>query len=214
MSSSWSLKNTAPAVFFGTDGIFYISSSDGSTGLYGGTVDTGDIFFTGECSGAYEASIGATNAMFENLEVYGNKDRVVYTESYGKRRLAAFETPTPMFMDVGTGTIDENGEIRIYIEDIFSETVETEVEYQVILQKYGNGDCWVSERNPSYFIVEGTQGLSFCWEIHAKQKGYDQERLEPSLKDMNISINKMLRNDLDEKAAKFIEDYYKEIEPV
>ena len=202
------------SVYFGTDGIFYISSANGTTGLYGGVVDTGTVFFSSECSGSYGATIGATYGLFEELDVSGEKPRLVKTDDYGERRLYAFETPTPMFMDVGTGTIDEYGKIRIYIEDIFSETVETEVEYQVILQKYSNGDCFVSERNPSYFVVSGTPGLSFCWEIQAKQKGYDQIRLGHSAKDEKIPVNKMLRNDLDEKAAKFIEDYYKEIEPV
>ena len=38
--------------------------------------------------------------------------------------------------------------------------------YSVFLQKYGQGDLWVEKVTSAYFIVAGTPGLSFCWEIN------------------------------------------------
>jgi hypothetical protein len=37
----------------------------------------------------------------------------------------------------------------------------------------------VSERTPSYFVVEGSPSTAFGWELKAPQKGYSLDRLEP-----------------------------------
>lgn len=46
------------------------------------------------------------------------------------------------------------------------------------LQKCGEGDLYVSECCPDYFIATGTPGLKFFWELKAKQKGYEYNRYE------------------------------------
>ena len=107
----------------------------------------------------------------------GTKQRIAETKDYGNRSLYCYETPTPMFGDVGEGTIADDGKCYVMIDNIFAETVSLK-QYQVTLQKYGQGDCWVSERKSAYFVVEGTPGLSFGWELKAKQSDYDQLRLE------------------------------------
>ena len=81
-------------------------------------------------------------------------------------------------MDIGHGVIGYDGICYIDIEQIFSETVDLISDYHVMLTKYGPGDIWVAEKDNSHFIVEGTPGLRFAWEIKAKQKGYSNERLE------------------------------------
>lgn len=45
-----------------------------------------------------------------------------------------------MFGDIGEGTIDETGKCYVYIDDVFAETIDTEVQYQVFLQKYGENE--------------------------------------------------------------------------
>lgn len=145
---------------------------------------TGQIFITptglqySNSSGTAQSSYGATFARVNgNLTVTGTKNRVVKTDGYGERLMYAYETPSPLFGDVGEGKISDDGKCYVHIDSIFAETV-TLKQYQVFLQKYGNGECWVSERNPSYFVVEGTAGLSFGWELKAKQADYNQKRLE------------------------------------
>lgn len=113
----------------------------------------------------------------------GTKSRGVSTDDYGKRLLYCYETPSPLFGDVGEGMIADDGKCYVMIDSIFAETV-TLTQYQVSLQKYGAGDCWVSERTPAYFIVEGTPGLSFGWELKAKQSDFDQLRLENDMPDI------------------------------
>lgn len=106
------------------------------------------------------------------------KSKEADTENYGHRLLYCYEMPSPMFGDIGEGETDENGECYIDIGDIFSETVSAEIEYHVFLQKEGEGDIWIAEKNPHYFCVKGTANLRFAWEIKAKQKGFEYERLE------------------------------------
>lgn len=113
----------------------------------------------------------------------GTKSRGVETGDYGKRLLYCYETPSPLFGDVGEGVIADDGKCYVMIDSIFAKTV-TLVQYQVLLQKYGKGDCWVSERTPAYFVVEGTPGLSFGWELKAKQSDFDQLRLEKDMPDI------------------------------
>lgn len=110
--------------------------------------------------------------------VSGSKSRVAETDNYEKRLLYCYEMSTPMFGDIGGAETDENGECLIYLDDIFSETVNTNIEYQIFLQKEGSGDLWVDEKSFSYFIVKGTPRLKFAWEIKVKQKNFENERLE------------------------------------
>ena len=113
-----------------------------------------------------------------SMQVYGTKNRIVETENYSERLQYCYETPTPMFGDVGEGKTDETGKCMIYLDDVFVETIDTDVQYQVFLQAYGDGRVYVNERAPAYFVVCGTPGLAFGWEIKAVQKGYDTVRLE------------------------------------
>lgn len=54
--------------------------------------------------------------------------------------------PSPMFGDIGEAILDDSGKCIIMLDDIFSETITTEIEYQVFLQKEGKGDIWVQEK--------------------------------------------------------------------
>lgn len=113
-----------------------------------------------------------------SMQVYGTKNRIIETENYAERLQYCYETPTPMFGDVGEGAIDKTGKCYVWLDDVFAETIDTDVQYQVFLQAYGEGNVYVNERSPSYFVVCGTPGLAFGWEIKAVQKGYDTVRLE------------------------------------
>lgn len=121
---------------------------------------------------------GDGDAVIEgSLTVEGTKSRAVNTRNFGKRKLHAYETPTPMFGDVGDGVIDETGTCYVSIDDVFFETV-SDCKYQVFLQAYGEGSCYVGEMNNLYFIVKGSPGLKFAWEIKAVQIDANLIRLE------------------------------------
>lgn len=141
--------------------------------LYLGSTSEYKFHFGKERSSFYQpVTIGGS------LSVTGEKNRIIDTENYDTRKQYCYETATPYFGDIGTAQTDDKGKCYIDIDDIFSETVNTGVEYQVFLQKEGQGDLWVEEKTDSYFVVRGTENLKFSWEIKAIQKDYEFERLE------------------------------------
>lgn len=113
----------------------------------------------------------------QGITVTGTKSRQARTDNYGDRLLYCYETPTPLFGDIGECVIDSDGLAYVDIDDIFTETI-GKSEYQVFLQREGEGDCWIAEKAPRYFVVKGTPGLKVAWELKAKQKDYETIRLE------------------------------------
>ena len=120
-----------------------------------------------------------SNTYFQrDISVGGSKSRVVDTPNYDNRLLYCYETPVPLFGDIGEAQLDSDGICYVDIDDIFSETIAEKVEYQVFLQKEGEGDCWVADKQKRYFIIQGTPNLKVAWELKAKQRDYDMIRLE------------------------------------
>lgn len=137
----------------------------------------------GDFTSGNHHSLGCTNiygALYvaEGLRVAGTKQAVRQTEDYGEKGVYCYETPTPLFGDIGSGEISEDGKCYIDIEDILKEMINTGIQYYVFLQKRGEGDLYVSECRQDYFLVTGTPGLRFFWELKAKQKGYEYNRYE------------------------------------
>lgn len=112
-----------------------------------------------------------------NFSVYGTKARCVQTKDYGRRSLYAYETPAPYFGDIGEGIIAEDSLCYISIDPVFAQCVSLDG-YQVFLQAYGEGEVHIQSRCADHFVVTGTPGLSFGWEIKAKQVDFDQLRME------------------------------------
>ena len=144
-------------------------------------------------------------AITGKLSVTGTKTRLVSTEDYGQRFLYCYETPTPMFGDIGDGVVGDDGLCYMPIDPTFSETASTNLEYQVFLQKYGDGDIFVAERHSTYFVVHGTPGLAFGWEIKARQRDYETLRLDKRVDDVDIRTT-----DYGEKAIGHIEEINRE----
>lgn len=142
----------------------------------------------------------------KNLNATGTKKRIVDTKNYATRSLYCYEMPSPVFGDIGEAILDEKGKCIIMIDDIFSETIVTDIEYQVFLQKEGKGDIWVKEKNSNYFEINGTPGLKFAWEIKARQKDYETERLEIFDEEDFTDI------DYVSEAAEMVDNFYKELE--
>lgn len=137
----------------------------------------------------------------------GGKSKLVATENYAKRLLYCYEMPKPYFGDIGEAILDDAGICYIQIDDIFFETVNTSCNYQVFLQKQGQGDLWIKERTPTHFVVEGTPNLSFAWELKARQAGFEYERLDKFEKpEEEKSI------DYELEAIDYVTNYYKELE--
>lgn len=154
--------------------------STGADTYYVALTETGNIYSSGSisCGGYTISGLAAGTIYGTNLTITGTKNRVIETESYGNRLQYCYETPTPLFGDIGEGTIDDTGVCMIYIDDIFAETANTNCDYQVFLQSYSEYNCYVSERTPFYFVVNGEPNTSFGWEIKAVQKDFETYRLD------------------------------------
>jgi hypothetical protein len=110
------------------------------------------------------------------LKVSGTKSRSVSTVDYDEQLFYCYEMPTPFFGDIGESVISDDGTCMIDIDDIFQESANVGIKYYVFLQREGEGDCWIAEKEQNYFIVKGTPGLKFSFEIKARQIKYEHMR--------------------------------------
>lgn len=131
---------------------------------------TGHFYSIGTGTDLADASIRG------KLKVSGTKSRSVSTADYDEQLFYCYEMPTPFFGDIGESVISHDGTCMIDIDDIFQESANVAAKYYVFLQKEGEGDCWVSKREQNYFIVKGTPGLKFSFEIKARQIKYEHMR--------------------------------------
>lgn len=139
-----------------------------------------------------------------NLYCGGTKNRMVETEHFGTVLQNALETPTPTFADYGEGILDETGMCRIYLEDKFIETIDTNTKYTIFLTKYGVGDIYVSDRQPDYFEVTGTPNLTFSWQLLATQRDYNSIRLDEKTDSI---IDKVNSDELFKMTTEFIAEW-------
>ncbi len=117
------------------------------------------------------------NIVAKSLSVQGSKNCLQETKSYGARLINAYETAEYFFGDLGFGKINEEGVCYVDIDDVFLECVNTDAQYHVFTQIY-NGKITSIERYKTYFIVKGEQNTEFSWELKAKRKGYEANRLD------------------------------------
>ena len=127
-----------------------------------------------EASGHFY-SVG-TGTDLADLSVRGTKKRIFPTKNYGTQAFYCYEMASPMFGDIGEVSISEDGTCLIDIDDIFQESTNVRIEYYVFLQKEGDGDCWVDQKEQTYFTVKGTPGLKFAFEVKARQADYEHMR--------------------------------------
>lgn len=111
-----------------------------------------------------------------SLKVRGTKSRSVSTVDYDEQLFYCYEMPTPFFGDIGESVISDDGTCMIDIDDVFQESANVGIKYYVFLQREGEGDCWIAEKEQNYFIVKGTPGLKFSFEIKARQIEYEHMR--------------------------------------
>lgn len=117
------------------------------------------------------------NIVAKSLSVQGSKNCLQETKNYGSRLINAYETAEYYFGDLGFGKINEEGVCYVDIDDVFLECVNTDAQYHVFTQIY-NGKITSIERYKTYFIVKGEPNTEFSWELKAKRKGYEINRLD------------------------------------
>ena len=136
----------------------------GGNGAPANDVVAGGLYSTGNCD------------VRGSLYVSGEKQRIVATDNFGTIKMHAFETPTPMFADFGSGVTGDDGNCYISIDAQMQEVC-AEMVYQVFLQGI-DGDVRVVEKESTYFKVFGTPGTKFDWFMTLPQRGYEDERFD------------------------------------
>jgi hypothetical protein len=150
---------------------------------YGGT---GEPFLAGD----FNSGASCTVDRFGNLNCTGSKNAVVPIDG-GKRIVAmsAIEAPQNWFEDAGESEL-VNGAAAIQLDSNYTQTVNTDVKYQVFLTPYG--DCkglYVSNRTATSFEVHelgaGSATLSFGYRIMALRKNYESVRFADHTHDLD-----------------------------
>lgn len=163
-------------------GTVHASSVSVNTSVSSGSVSSGSVSASKkvtagthiEASGHFYSK--GTGTDLADLSVRGTKKRILSTKNYGTQAFYCYEMASPMFGDIGEASISEDSTCLIDIDDIFQESTNVGIEYYVFLQKEGDGDCWIDKKEQTYFIVKGTPGLKFTFEIKARQVDYEHMR--------------------------------------
>lgn len=164
-------------------GTVHASSASVNTSVSAGSVSASKKVTAGthiEASGHFY-SVGTGTDLADasirgKLKVNGTKSRSVSTVDYDEQLFYCYEMPTPFFGDIGESVISDDGICMIDIDDIFQESANVGIKYYVFLQREGEGDCWIAEKEQDYFVVKGTPGLKFSFEIKARQAEYEHMR--------------------------------------
>lgn len=107
----------------------------------------------------------------------GTKNRAVKTPNYGTVLMNAMESTGAYFTDLGSGKIAD-GVCYVYLDEKFIETIDTAHEYQVFITRTSKENTDYVEKHKNYFIVYGEDRATFDWMITAKQKDYQNIRME------------------------------------
>lgn len=143
--------------------------------------------------------ISGNNGKGNQLNVYGDRvevlgDFTVYNGTKnaatvtrdGVRATPAYEMAENWFGDMGESTTGDDNQVTVPVDPIFGDIVNTSVQYQVFLQSYSGAYVWVEARNEDSFIVKSDQpNAKFAWELKAKRRGYENNRLVKT--DMTLS---------------------------
>lgn len=166
------VKNTDNYFSFMNPGTVGVGDSRGQRGR----MNVEEIWTAGQMNCSSLVSYG--NIDCRSLSGFNYKARVIDTKDYDRRLLYCLEAPTPIFSDIGEGIIDDTGKCFVFLDDTFAETIDLNTQYQVMLQAYGDGKCYVSERTKNYFVVNGTENLKFGWTLYCTQINCVNMRLD------------------------------------
>lgn len=158
---------------------------DGCIGAYFGVGSNGNQINLVTGSNGQPGSGGASVNVISNFHVTGSKNSIVNTKQ-GYLAINAYETAEYYFGDIGESNTGEACQVTIGIDQIFNETVNTDITYQVFVTPYSDAHVWVKERYNNRFVVcSDKPNAEFGWELKAKRKGYESNRLRRVSVDVN-----------------------------
>lgn len=121
-----------------------------------------------------------TTIAYGDFTVTGNKHCMQHTKNYGDRLFYSVED-AESYLTLRTNESISTGlkkEIKIEIDSIYKECVNTEIDYIVEINKYSFGDYRIKEQTKDYFTVESDrENFEFKYTIVAKRRGYENEHM-------------------------------------
>lgn len=114
------------------------------------------------------------------LSVLGNKNCIQKTKEffdvpfYANEDINSLLTKTPV-NEYYTTKLHETGAYKciIPISQMIRECINTDLEYNVWLTKYGAGDIWISNTYPGYFVVESDRPIKFKYKLEGVRLGFE-----------------------------------------
>lgn len=134
----------------------------------------------GEINISGKTDIAGSVSVVGDFSVIGKKNAIHPTND-GIRETPAYETAESYLGDIGEGVTDESGRALIHIDALFNQIINTDYDYQVFVSSYSNAIVWVEERGKASFEIHSNiSNAKFAWEIKAKRRGYETDRLVKS----------------------------------
>src|SRR5579863_1281993 len=169
--------NSSPTGY-ATLGVMDLDTTNSSALLFEAVSDG----FGGECKIDVNGNLSCNGSVTTPVKVQGGSRNVA---------LSAIEAPENWFEDAGSGHLSNGGAV-VNLEDVFGETVNTEIDYHVFLTP--KGDCeglYVSNETARGFEVHelrhGSSNIAFDYRIMAKRRGFENVRLEDKTKTFRLS---------------------------
>lgn len=126
-----------------------------------------------------------------NFNVYNGSKNAVQVTRDGFRATPAYELAENYVGDIGESKTGDDKAVRVDIDPLVFDLINTDKPYQVFLTAYSDAHLWVSERGKDYFIVSSDRPDSaFGWELKGKRRGFEDQRLVDT-KDTYEDLEKM-----------------------
>ena len=136
-----------------------------------------DAQYASSLSALYLNKLGGMTYIGSGLSVSGSKHAIHITRD-GMRATPAYEMAESYLGDMGEDVTGLDGSVDIMIDTLFFDTINTDYTYHVFLQAHSNNKVWVEKRNAKSFVVKSdAPNVSFSWEMKAKRRGYEKDRL-------------------------------------
>lgn len=138
----------------------------------------------------FQVTVGKTSVWGDFYVYSGSKNAAQVTRD-GIRATPAYELAENYVGDIGEAETGEDKTVRVDIDPLVFDLINTDNPYQVFLTAYSDSHLWVSERGKDYFVVSSDRPDSaFGWELKGKRRGFEDQRLVDT-KDTYKDLEKM-----------------------
>lgn len=153
-----------------------------------------DSKFNVSADGGHNAQLQVTvgkTSVWGDFYVYSGSKNAAQVTRDGIRATPAYELAENYVGDIGESKTDDDKTVRVDIDPLVFDLINTDKPYQVFLTAYSDAHLWVSERGKDHFIVSSdTPDSSFGWELKGKRRGFEDQRLVDT-KDTYKDLEKM-----------------------